>query len=127
MADKQVSPEVVADIIAGAMAEFTKEQVQETLDILKDKYKLEPAAPEVIEVVSEETVDKSSFTVRLEEIGGFKMSVIKTWKAIGGESLMEAKATIQSAPTVLKEDISKEEAEMIKTALEEVGAVMSII
>ena len=81
-----------------------------------------PAAGAVAEVVEE----KTEFDVILAEVGAEKIKVIKEVRALTGLGLAEAKAKVESAPTALKEAISKEDAEAIKAKLEAVGAKVEI-
>ncbi len=66
--------------------------------------------------------EKTEFNVELTEIGSEKIKVIKVVREITGLGLKEAKAAVDGAPTILKEDVAKEEAEAIAKKLEEVGA-----
>ncbi|HFC10950.1 MAG TPA: 50S ribosomal protein L7/L12 [Candidatus Kaiserbacteria bacterium] len=65
--------------------------------------------------------EKSTVTVELSDIGGNKISVIKAVKEILALGLKEAKDIVDSAPSVLKEDIKKEDAEELKAKIEEAG------
>ena len=71
-----------------------------------------------------EEEEKSSYTVVLAEIGAQKIKVIKTVREITGLGLKEAKALVDEAPSNVKEDIDKDEAEQIKAKLEEAGATV---
>lgn len=66
--------------------------------------------------------EKTEFDIFLKVIGPNKVSVIKTVRSATGLGLKEAKDLVESAPTVLKENISKEDAESLKKTLEDVGA-----
>ncbi len=66
--------------------------------------------------------EKTEFNVELTEIGAEKIKVIKVVREITGLGLKEAKAAVDGAPTILKEDVAKEDAEAIVKKLEEVGA-----
>lgn len=68
--------------------------------------------------------EKDSFTVELSEIGQEKVKVIKAVREITGLGLKDAKGLVDNAPSALKEDVSKDEAEEMKAKLEEVGAWM---
>ena len=76
---------------------------------------------------AEEAEEQTSFEVRLKEVGGQKIQVIKAVRQIvSGLGLKEAKALVDSAPTAIKEGVSKEDAEKIKAVLEETGATVEI-
>jgi len=68
--------------------------------------------------------EKTSFDVELTAIGESKISVIKEVRAITSLGLKEAKDLVESAPKVVKEGASKDEAEEIKKKLEEAGATV---
>ncbi len=71
---------------------------------------------------AEAAEEKTEFDVVLTDAGAKKINAIKVVRAITGLGLKEAKAAVEEAPTVLKEGVSKEEAEDIKKQLEEAGA-----
>ncbi|MCL2611431.1 MAG: 50S ribosomal protein L7/L12 [Defluviitaleaceae bacterium] len=70
--------------------------------------------------------EKTEFDVELTEVGSEKVKVIKAVREITGLGLAEAKGAVDSAPKVIKEAISKEEAEAVKAKLEEVGAKVTL-
>lgn len=80
------------------------------------------AAPTAAEPVEEQT----EFNVHLVEIGPEKIKVIKEVRSFTGLGLKEAKDAVESAPTVIKEAVSKEEAAKIREALEAVGAKVDV-
>ena len=70
--------------------------------------------------------EKTEFDVALADMGGNKVAVIKAVRAITGLGLKEAKDKVESAPCVLKEGVSKEEADDFKKQLEEAGATVEL-
>ena len=75
----------------------------------------------------EEAEEQTIFDVILEEVGQQKIQVIKAVrKVVSGLGLKEAKALVDSAPTTVKEGVTKDEAEKIKAALVEGGATVAI-
>lgn len=70
--------------------------------------------------------EKTEFDIFLKVIGPNKVSVIKTVRSATGLGLKEAKDLVESAPIVLKENISKEDAQSLKKTLENVGAEIEI-
>lgn len=70
--------------------------------------------------------EKTEFDVELTEVGAQKVKVIKAVKDATGLGLKEAKEVVDGAPKVVKEGISKEEAEALKKQLEEVGATVTL-
>jgi large subunit ribosomal protein L7/L12 len=82
------------------------------------------AAAAAVEVAPEE--EKTAFDVVLAAIGDKKLQVIKVVRAITGLGLKEAKDLVEGAPKPVKEGATKEEAQDIKTKLEEVGATVEV-
>lgn len=70
--------------------------------------------------------EKTEFDVVLEGVGDQKIKVIKVVREVTGLGLKEAKAVVDEAPKTLKEGASKEEADEIKSKLEEVGATVVV-
>jgi large subunit ribosomal protein L7/L12 len=128
------------------MSEITKEQViefisnmtvlelAEFIKELEDKFGVSAtpvaavagvaAAPGEAGGAQEE--EKTEFDVVLKEIGGNKIAVIKAIRALTGLGLKEAKAKVDEVPSVIKEGVSKEEAEEAKKQLEEAGATVEL-
>jgi len=106
-------------------------ELSELVSILEDKFGVSASAPAMMmaapgaagEAAAEE---QTSFDVELAGIGDSKINVIKAVRAITGLGLKEAKAIADSAPTMVKEGVSKEEAEEMKKTLEEAGAVVTV-
>jgi len=73
-------------------------------------------------VAAEAAEEQTEFDVVLTDAGAKKINAIKVVRAITGLGLKEAKAAVEETPTVLKEGVSKEEAEEIKKQIEEAGA-----
>ena len=76
--------------------------------------------------VSAAAAEQTEFDVVLKSAGGNKIAVIKAVREITGLGLKEAKALVDGAPKALKEGVSKEDAEAIKTKLEEAGAEVEL-
>ena len=70
--------------------------------------------------------EKTSFDVVLNEAGGQKIQVIKVVRAITGLGLKEAKDLVDSAPKPVKEGVAQDEADSIKSQLEEAGATVEL-
>jgi LSU ribosomal protein L12P len=71
--------------------------------------------------------EKSEFDVVLKEVGANKIQVIKAVRAETALGLKEAKALVDAAPKAIKEGVAKDEAEKIKKALEDAGAVVELV
>lgn len=84
------------------------------------------AAPAAGAAAAAPAEEKTAFAVELTDAGAQKIAVIKAVREITGLPLGEAKAAVDSAPKVLKENVAKEEAEKMKKRLEEAGAKVSL-
>jgi large subunit ribosomal protein L7/L12 len=116
---------------AEQLVNLTVKEVNELATILKDEYGIEPAAAAVAmagpsagggDVEEEQT----EFTVVLKAAGASKLAVVKLVKELTGLGLKEAKGLVDSAPANVKEAVSKDEAEGLKTSLEEAGAEVEV-
>jgi len=120
---------------AEKLVNLTVKEVSELADILKEEYGIEPAAAAAAVTVAgpaggaggaEATEEKSEFTVVLKAAGGAKLAVVKLVKELTGLGLKEAKDLVDNAPSNIKEDIGKDEAEGMKKSLEEAGAEVEL-
>jgi len=75
---------------------------------------------------AEEVEEQTEFKLVLQDIGANKINVIKVVRELTALGLREAKELVEGAPTSVKEDIAKDEAEDMKKKLEEVGATVGI-
>jgi large subunit ribosomal protein L7/L12 len=127
----------MADLKAFAeqLVNLTVKEVNELASILKDDYGIEPAAAAVAVAAgpaagggadAPAAVEKTEFDVILKSGGAQKLKVVKEVKAMLNLGLKEAKDLVDGAPGVLKEGVSKDEAEKIKAALEEAGAEIEL-
>ena len=115
---------------AEQLVNLTVEEVNELATILKDEYGIEPAAAAVVVAAgggdAGAAAEQTEFTVVLKEAGASKLGVVKAVKELTGLGLKEAKDLVDAAPTNVKEGVSKDEAEGLKKALEEAGAVVEL-
>jgi len=124
----------MADLKAFAeqLVNLTVKEVNELATILKEEYGIEPAAAAVAVAAGPAAegaavaAEKTSFDVVLKSAGAAKLGVVKAVKESCGLGLKEAKDLVDAVPSVLKEGISKEEAESLKKALEEAGAEVEL-
>jgi len=127
----------MADLKAFAeqLVGLTVKEVSELATILKDEYGIEPAAAAVAVAApgaaggdggDGAAAEQTEFDVVLTSAGAAKLKVVKEVKNLLGVGLKDAKDLVDGAPTTLKEGIAKEEAESIKTALEEAGASVEL-
>ncbi|GEK07284.1 50S ribosomal protein L7/L12 [Schleiferilactobacillus harbinensis] len=70
--------------------------------------------------------EQTEFDVELTEAGQEKVKVIKAVREITGQGLKDAKGMVDNAPTVIKEKVSKDDADKLKAQLEEVGATVTV-
>jgi len=100
-------------------------ELNELVKLLEEKFGVSAAmvaaAPTGSGGATETSEEKSVFTLQLNSGGANKIAVIKVLKEALGLGLMETKALVDGAPTVLKEGLKKEEAESIKKQIEEAG------
>jgi len=115
---------------AEQLVNLTVKEVNELATILKDEYGIEPAAAAVVVAAGggegAAAAEQTEFTVVLKVAGASKLGVVKAVKELTGLGLKEAKDLVDAAPTNVKEGVSKDEAEGLKKALEEAGAVVEL-
>jgi len=116
---------------AEELVNLSVKEVNELAKILKEEYGIAPAAAAVAiagPAAAEAPVveEKSTFDVILKAAGGQKLQIVKLVKDITGLGLKEAKAVVDAAPGPVKEGVSKEEAEAIKSQLVEAGAEVEL-
>ena len=116
---------------AEQLVNLTVKEVNELADILKEEYGIEPAAAAVAvagpaagggDAAEEET----EFDVILKSAGASKLAVVKLVKELTGLGLKEAKELVDGAPSPVKEGVAKDEAEGLKSSLEEAGAEVEL-
>ncbi|MFR9504371.1 MAG: 50S ribosomal protein L7/L12 [Rikenellaceae bacterium] len=123
----------MADVkkLAEELVNLTVKEVNELATILKEEYGIEPAAAAVAVAApaaagEAAAAEQTAFDVVLVSAGQSKLPVIKAVKEITGLSLGDAKALVDGAPKAVKEGVSKEEAESVKSQLEEAGAEVEV-
>ena len=124
---------ITKDDILEAIANMSVMEVVELVEAMEEKFGVSAAAAAVAVAApgaaggeAGGAEEKTEFDVELKGAGGNKVAVIKAVRAITGLGLKEAKAAVDGAPTVLKEGVSKDEAEEIKKQLEEAGATVEL-
>jgi large subunit ribosomal protein L7/L12 len=115
---------------AEQLVNLTVKEVNELATILKDEYGIEPAAAAVAvagpAAGGEAAEEQTEFDVILKAAGGSKLAVVKLVKELTGLGLKEAKGLVDDAPSAIKEGVAKDEAEALKTQLEEAGAEVEV-
>lgn len=125
----------MADVkeLADQLVNLSVKEVNELAQILKDEYEIEPAAaaPAAAPAAAGGGAEggdeeKSEFDVVLNNAGESKLAVVKLVKEITGVGLKEAKGMVDETPKPIKEGVAKEEAEQLKSQLEEAGAEIEL-
>ncbi len=129
MADKKLSVEEIVE----AVGNLTVLELADLVKAMEDKFGVSAAAPVAVAAPgaagagqAEAEEEKDSFDVVLKSVGDKKIPVLKEVRAITGLGLKEAKEMVDGLPKVVKEGVSKEEAEKIKEQLTAAGAEVEI-
>jgi len=120
--------------IADQLVGLTIKDASDLLEILKEEHGIEPASGGGGMMMmapgaggdGAAAAEQTEFDVILKSAGAAKLGVVKVVKSITGLGLKEAKGIVDSAPGPVKEGVSKEEAEAIKSQLEEAGAEVEL-
>jgi large subunit ribosomal protein L7/L12 len=121
------------DDILNAIADMSVMDVVDLVKAMEDKFGVTAAAAVAAAPVAaagggeaDAAEEQTEFDVILAAAGEKKVNVIKVVRAITGLGLKEAKAVVDGAPSPLKEGASKDEAEEIKTQIEEAGGTVEV-
>lgn len=123
-----MASEKITAIIESVKA-LTVLELSELVHAIEDEFGVSAAAPVAVMGVAAAAPaeeEKTEFTPVLADFGAKKLDVIKVIRELTGLGLKEAKEFVESAPKAVKENVSKDEAEAIKTKLEEAGAKVEI-
>ncbi len=112
---------------------LTLKEAKELSDYLEEVHDIKPAAGGAVMMTAPAgdgdgaaAAEKTDFDVVLEGFGDKKIGVIKVVRAVTSLGLKEAKDLVESVPAKIKEGLSKEDAEKLKTELEEAGGTVSL-
>lgn len=129
MATKTLNQDELLETI-GNMSVF---ELAEFIEVFKEKFNVTIAAPVAAAApavgggdAGAGSEEQTEFTAVLTEVGGKKIQVIKAVREVTSLGLKEAKDVVDSAPSNVKENVSKEEAESIKAKLEAQGATVEL-
>lgn len=118
------------DQIIEAIKAMSVLELNELVKACEEEFGVSAAAPVAVAgaagAAEGGAVEQTEFTVVLKEAGGEKIKVIKAVREITGLGLKEAKEVVDGAPSNLKENVEKAEADDIKAKLEAVGAVVEV-
>jgi large subunit ribosomal protein L7/L12 len=117
--------------IAEDLSSLTVIEAADLSKLLEEKWGVSAAAPVAAAAAApgageEAEEEQTSFSVILAAFGEKKINVIKEVRAITGLGLKEAKDLVEAAPSAVKEEVNKDEADAIKTKLEEAGATVEL-
>ena len=132
MAEETATFEAKISKLGDDIAGLTLKEAVDLADYMKETYSIEPAAGGAVMMAAPgdgeaaEEEEQIEFDVVLEAIGDRKIQVIKAVREATGLGLKEAKAVVDGTPNAVREKISKDEADALKTTLEEAGATVII-
>ncbi len=119
--------------LAEQLVNLSVKDVSDLANIMEEEYGIKPAAAAVAVAApggggdgGGDAAEKTEFDVVLTSGGAAKLKVVKEVKNLLGLGLKDAKALVDDAPSTIKEGIPKDEAESIKSALEEAGASVEL-
>lgn len=123
-------PAKFADLVK-SIEELSVLDLAELVTVLEDKFGVSAAAPVAVAAAggggdAADAEEKDSFTVHLTGAGEQKIQVIKAVREITGKGLKEAKDLVDGAPTDIAEGVKKEEAEEMKTKIEDAGGTVEL-
>jgi len=117
-----------ADFVA-ALKEMTLLEIKDLVDGLKEEFGIDPTAVAVAGPAAggaDAAEEQTEFDVILKSFGTNKIAIIKLVRTATGLGLADAKKVTETADAVLKEKVSKEDAEALKAQLEEAGATVEL-
>ena len=120
---------LTAQELIDAIKELSVLELNELVKACEEEFGVSAAAGVVVAAAGGEAAaeeEQTEFNVELVSAGASKVKVIKVVREITGLGLKEAKAVVDEAPKVVKEGVSKEEAEEIKAKLEAEGAEVNL-
>ncbi|WGS82998.1 MAG: 50S ribosomal protein L7/L12 [Candidatus Karelsulcia muelleri] len=115
--------------LADKLVNLTVKEVTELSTILKENYGImapPTTSSEETKLSLESKQEKKTFNVILKSSGQSKLAVVKLIKEVTGKGLKESKDLVDSAPTIIKESLKKEEAESLKNKFENIGAEIEL-
>ena len=130
LAEHERKMQLTKEEFIAAIKELSVLELNDLVKACEEEFGVSAAAGVVVAAgpaaAAEEAEEKTEFDVELTDVGAQKVKVIKVVREATGLGLKEAKDLVDSAPKVLKEAVSKEEADSLKAKLEEVGAKVTL-
>lgn len=132
MSEEVHVPEKYQDIVE-KVEQMSVLELSELVKVLEDRLGVSASAPVMAGAApaaggeeAAEEAEQTEFDVIIESAGNSKIQVVKAVKEATGSGLKDAKAIVDGAPQAVKEKIAKEDAEELKSTLEEAGATVSV-
>jgi large subunit ribosomal protein L7/L12 len=128
-------PEVTRSDVLTYLEQASMLEISELIKEIEDKFDVKAAAPQVAVAAVpgagaggdvQAAAEKTDFSIVLKAFGSNKIQVIKAVREVTSLGLKEAKELVEGAPKPIKEGVEKEEADSIKTKLEEAGAEVEV-
>ncbi len=129
--ENEAVPEKFKDLV-GEIEKMTIVDLSELVKVLEKRFGVSAMQPMMAAPAAQatqgvgEAEEKTSFTVELKDAGAQKINVIRAIREVTELTLKDAKDLVDSAPKVVKEGVSKEDADAMKKKLEEAGAKVEI-
>ena len=123
---------ITKDDVLGYLESANMLEISELIKDIEDKFNVSAAAPVAVAGAAAPASEggaaeeKSEFTVELTSVGDKKISVIKVIREVTSLGLKEAKELADGAPSNVKESVAKDEADELKSKLEEAGATVTL-
>ncbi|EEH64653.1 ribosomal protein L7/L12 [Gleimia coleocanis DSM 15436] len=122
---------LTAEELIDAFKELTLVELSDFIKKFEEEFDVEAAAPVAVAAAAPAAAEEAGeaqteFDVVLESAGDKKVAVIKAVKGLTGDSLGEAKAKVEGAPSVILSGVSKEDAEKAKGELEAAGGTVTV-
>ena len=123
---------ITKDDVLGYLETANMLEISELIKDIEDKFNVSAAAPVAVAGAAAPAAEggaseeQTEFTVELTSVGDKKISVIKVIREVTSLGLKEAKELADGAPSSVKESVAKEEAEELKSKLEEAGATVTL-
>ena len=123
---------ITKDDVLGYLESANMLEISELIKDIEDKFNVSAAAPVAVAGAAAPAAEggaaeeKSEFTVELTSVGDKKISVIKVIREVTSLGLKEAKELADGAPSNVKESVAKDEADQLKSKLEEAGATVTL-
>lgn len=130
--EKQVEVPEKFKALVSEIEKMSVLDLAELVKVLEDKFGVSAAAPAMMMAgpanggAAAPVEEKTEFKVELTDAGANKIAVIKAVKEVTGLGLADAKGLVDKAPSAIKENVKKEEAEEIKKKIEEAGGKVTL-